>query len=419
MIDDRLCDVGEVAELGFPEHQRFGIVAAVAVFEAHHARLGERGVVDFATRLAGRDVLQRDVFRFVFDIEQDRVPLVEGSAPRILAAHANGDAVLYEACKGEGLGHAIVYVAFADAHLGALFEEFLDLGMNVKSRGIGGEFLSQLRQFLGRKPGVLFIFGLVAAAEVIIPITGQVAHGGLLRDGARVLLPGFDFRFHFGSLRLSFGVEACIFGINLPKRRMSLDGLVKERLRDGGIVDFAVAMATISNHVDDDVGAEGVAVFERHASHANDGVHIFRIHVKDGNRLSAGKVGGEALGVFLAVVGGESHQVVDDDVDGAARCVAGQVGKVHGFGENALTCEGCIAMDKQWEILFAAAFARTVLFGARAPHGHGIDRFQVAGIRDQVDVDLGAAARDVFAGRAQMVFHVARSEHAAWIYIFK
>ena len=50
LIDDCLRDVDEVAELRFPQDQRFGIVAAVAVFEAHHAGFGESGVVDFATR---------------------------------------------------------------------------------------------------------------------------------------------------------------------------------------------------------------------------------------------------------------------------------------------------------------------------------------------------------------------------------
>ena len=37
LIDDDLRAVGEVAELRLPQHQRFGIVAAVAVLEAQHA----------------------------------------------------------------------------------------------------------------------------------------------------------------------------------------------------------------------------------------------------------------------------------------------------------------------------------------------------------------------------------------------
>ena len=57
-------DVDEVAELGFPENERFGIVAAVAVFEAEDSGFGERGVVDFAAGLIGRDVFRAERIRF-------------------------------------------------------------------------------------------------------------------------------------------------------------------------------------------------------------------------------------------------------------------------------------------------------------------------------------------------------------------
>ena len=69
LVDDGLRDVDEVAELGFPEDERFGIVAAVAVFEAEDSGFGKRGVVDFAAGLTGRDVLQRHVFVFVLDVD--------------------------------------------------------------------------------------------------------------------------------------------------------------------------------------------------------------------------------------------------------------------------------------------------------------------------------------------------------------
>src|ERR1700693_1572071 len=41
LIDDGLRYVHEIAELGFPEDERFRIVAAVTVFETEHARLRE------------------------------------------------------------------------------------------------------------------------------------------------------------------------------------------------------------------------------------------------------------------------------------------------------------------------------------------------------------------------------------------
>ena len=70
-------------------------------------------------------------------------------------------------------------------------------------------------------------------------------------------------------------------------------------------------------------------------------------------------------------------------------------------------------------IFFAAAFASAVLLGAGAAYGDGIDGFEMAGIRNQVDVHFVAAVGDVFPGCPHVVFHVARPENAAWINVFK
>src|SRR6202140_1773700 len=40
LVDDSLCDVDEVAERGFPEAERLGVVTAVTVFEAEDAGFG-------------------------------------------------------------------------------------------------------------------------------------------------------------------------------------------------------------------------------------------------------------------------------------------------------------------------------------------------------------------------------------------
>src|ERR1035437_2940160 len=80
LVDDGLRDVDEVAELGFPEDERFGIVAAVSVLEAENSGYGEGGVVDFAAGLIGRDVFEGDEFVFVLDIDEDGVALVESTA---------------------------------------------------------------------------------------------------------------------------------------------------------------------------------------------------------------------------------------------------------------------------------------------------------------------------------------------------
>ena len=120
-----------------------------------------------------------------------------------------------------------------------------------------------------------------------------------------------------------------------------------------------------------------------------------------------------------SIAGGEAEQIVDDHVNRSADRIAGKVGVIHGFGKNALSGESGVAVHEQRKIFFAAAFAGAILLGAGAADGDGIDGFQMAGIRNQMDVNFVAAARDVFAGRAHVILHVAGAENAARVDIFK
>src|SRR5260370_5159781 len=92
LVDDHLRAVCKIAELRLPQNQRFGIVAAEAVFEAEAARLGKRRVVDFAKSLIGRKVQERKVIALVYRIYQHGMALVERAALRILPGQADGSA---------------------------------------------------------------------------------------------------------------------------------------------------------------------------------------------------------------------------------------------------------------------------------------------------------------------------------------
>ena len=70
---------------------------------------------------------------------------------------------------------------------------------------------------------------------------------------------------------------------------MRVDLFVKQRLRDGGIVNLAVSVAAIANQVNHHVAAELVAILRGHARHTQHRFRIFRIHVEDRNRLALGQ----------------------------------------------------------------------------------------------------------------------------------
>src|SRR5258706_8959770 len=131
-------------------------------------------------------------------------------------------------------------------------------------------------------------------------------------------------------------------------------------------MDLAVAVAAVTDEVDDYVRAEPVAIFGGEAGDAYYCVHVFGVDVEDRYGLAARDAGGEARGVLFEIAGGESEQIVDNHVNGAADGVARKVGIVHGFGEDALSGEGGVAVNQQREIFFSSAFTGAVLLGAGA-----------------------------------------------------
>ncbi len=70
-------------------------------------------------------------------------------------------------------------------------------------------------------------------------------------------------------------------------------------------------------------------------------------------------------------------------------------------------------------IYIASAQAVARLLCARPANSHGIDRFQMAWIRNEVDADFLAVSGDVGSGGADVIFHVAGAQDAARIDVFK
>ena len=80
---------------------------------------------------------------------------------------------------------------------------------------------------------------------------------------------------------------------------MVLDHRVTARLGDSGVIDLAVAVPAVADEVDDDVGAEAMAVLGGDLGDTNDGVGVRGVDVEDGGGQALGDVRGEARRVGL------------------------------------------------------------------------------------------------------------------------
>ncbi len=217
------------------------------------------------------------------------------------------------------------------------------------------------------------------------------------------------------ALRLPLG-DADGAGVQLPERRVGLDLLVEQRLGDRRVVHLAVAVPAEADQVHHHVALEGEAVVDRELRHPRHGVRVLAVDVEDRHRQPARHVRGEAGGVEGLGLGGEADHVVDDDVHRAAHPVAGELGHVQRLGEHPLAGEGGVAVEDDREHpVVAPLVAEPHLLGPHAAERHGIDRLQVARVRDQMDVDLVAVAAGEVAGRAHVVLDVAAAEGAARI----
>ena len=90
LVDHDLGTVGEIAKLGFPDHQGAGVVRRIAVFETEHGFFGQQRVDHDKRGLTFGDVLQRHIGAGVpllaLLVMDHRMAVREGAAAAVLAA---------------------------------------------------------------------------------------------------------------------------------------------------------------------------------------------------------------------------------------------------------------------------------------------------------------------------------------------
>ena len=85
-------------------------------------------------------------------------------------------------------------------------------------------------------------------------------------------------------------MQTVVVGVDFPERRMFFNHFVDQRLSNGWIIHFAVAMATIADQVNHDVAAKCVAIIERQPRYADHCIYVFGIDMENGYVLAAGKL---------------------------------------------------------------------------------------------------------------------------------
>ena len=200
---------------------------------------------------------------------------------------------------------------------------------------------------------------------------------------------------------------------------MRLDLAVAQRLRDRRIVHFAVAVPPVADQVDHHGRLELVAVIERHLAHAHHRVWILRVHVENRDGQALGQIGGVTRRPAVLRSGRKADQVVHDNVNRAADRKALNARHVQHFGTNALARERRISVHHYRYHAPPAVFAAPLLLRAGPADHHRIDRFQMAGIRYQMNFHVASVRRVESSRSAHVIFHVAAAQGAAWVHVLE
>ncbi|MCY1222428.1 hypothetical protein D9M72_345210 [compost metagenome] len=402
LVDHHLGAVDEVAELGFPDHQRVRFGGRVAVFETEYGFFGQHRVDHRERCLVFRHILQRHVAAGIpalaVLVVQHGVAVGEGAAAGILAGDAHRVARGHQRGEGQVLAHAPVQRLVAAAHVGAVLDDLFHQRVQLQRLRRGGDALGQALQFGHRHGGVGGVGPL--AVQERHPVHGELVLE-VRQDGVGGVLAGV----HRGAVFLDLLVAELgrdqvlrgqLVGVQPARAGVLGDLLVHQRLRDRRGVLLVVAQLAEADDVDHDVLVEFHAEINGQLHGVHHGFGIVAVHVQHRGLDHLDHVRAVQRRTRVARVGGgEADLVVDDDVHRAARAVAAGLREVQRLHHHALAGKGRVAVHLHRQHFLVADFAAAFLAGLGRAFDHRVDDFQVRRVERQRQVDRAAFGRDI------------------------
>ena len=111
-----------------------------------------------------------------------------------------------------------------------------------------------------------------------------------IRKGLLQVVENIFFqRFQVGFIHNIF-FQQCL-SIEYTQGWACLDAIVHERLGKIGFVPFIVPIPAITNHIDNHILAESVAIISRQSAYMNGGLRVFAMYMEDGHHEHFGDIG--------------------------------------------------------------------------------------------------------------------------------
>ena len=402
LVHHDLRTVDEVAELGLPPDEGVGSAHRVAVLEPQRGVLRQHGVVEHERRLVGREVREREVLGLGVDVDQHTMTLAERAPAGVLPGKADRCPLQHHRAERGRLGERPVDLVLVEGHAVGL-QDALELAVHGEALGPAGEPVDHAGEHVARYRGV----DLEPVGFGRRPAVGRRRRAlvGLLEGPVEALAEVGERG--LGLVQRQVAAVDELLGVELAHRAVLVDQGVHAGLGERRLVGLVVAVPPVAHEVDHDVLAERLPEREREPHDPHRGLGVVAVHVEDRRLHHLGDVGRVHARTAGLGSGGESELVVHDEVHGAADLVAGDGREVERLRDHPLPGERGVAVHEHRQDGAASLVVALVLLGAGHALDHGIDRFQMTGVRRECQRELVAARRDVRAGGAEVVLHVA------------
>ncbi len=405
LVGDGLGAIGEVAELGFPAHQRLGRGHRVAVLKAHARVLTQQRIEHVELTLVVGEVLEWDP-RLVGDpVDHGGEALAERAATAVLPDEADGAALHEQRAEGQQFTGRPIDGTVGDGVRAAL-QLGTDLGMDretLRKHQVGAG--DCIHHVLADRGALIRAELLRVVGRACVGLVLDGGHLGLGEDGLKALPELLADRLGVRVGDVAAADEG--LGVETARRPLLFDQVVHQRLREARIVALVVTAASVADDIDDDVLGEPLAVIEGQLRHPCHRLRVVPVDVEDRGLDHFGDVGAVEGRPRLDGCGGETDLVVDDQVDRAAGLVAAQLAHLHGFVHHTLAREGRIAVHQHRHHRVRVASAQMVVLRAGDAFHDRVDRLQVGRVRGHGGLHGLAGGGGELTLGAQVVLHVA------------
>jgi len=225
---------------------------------------------------------------------------------------------------------------------------------------------------------------------------------GLLKVGSGCVHDGLEFR-----LLNTFSNE--LVSVLVSSRDHAVYDLVHEGLGETGVIKLVMTHLSVSNHINDHVLVECLAVLSSEFESFSNVFHAVSVDVENRGVNALSNVGSVDTGSALVRSGGEADLIVNNYMNSASYVVVLQRLHLQGLLDHSLSGEGGVSVDLNWHHTVSVDLRSTeeMLLGASSSTDDRVDGLEMRRVGHDGNFDcLTRVSVSALQGCTEMVLDI-------------